>query len=438
VNPIIIRRFIYFAAFLLVIFTSFIGYNLVRFSPENWLQDKISKEIMAGFAGDVEVSKAGTHLVWTNIDITWQGYHFAANEMSLSFNPVSVMIGKPQAKAINLISPYLEIPAGSISVQQLRLPMGLDVQNLTLSGGLFVSGINEFQDIELSMSKNGVFGEYAVQFSGNLETDALSINLGYSALIGIDGQDNLVLGKSQIDSTLSLQNGSGRLDGKIKSLIIDPNNNAIVKFISWSSSWKTSADILPYTLDWAGGLSQGELKGDTFNMGTFDSAIAYIDEQQMRHTFAIQSNDAMIENKQLVGQLGLSLLTEYPIESPWQSYNLVMTGNINPGDSILQWNDADMQLAMIDNSSVKETHIIKARSASIDRTQSTWTFNDGDWFKTQDKIPAGDFGFGAITGHWPSLQITDAPTIANKLQIPFNLIATDVEYLDALFDHLVP
>jgi len=78
------------------------------------------------------------------------------------------------------------------------------------------------------------------------------------------------------------------------------------------------------------------------------------------------------------------------------------------------------------------------RRLSIDRAAGRWLMDDGDWTAQRDERIIGDYGFGRLAGNWPNLEITEAPTIAAQLQPPLTLIASDVEYLNALFNRLVP
>jgi hypothetical protein len=438
VNVSLIRRFLVFITLIILFFLSFLTINLIRFSPQDWFETHLEQSVLGDVQGEFSSNSLGTKLTWESLEMSYGDYVLFADNASVSFNLLSVAIGKPNIQQLTLDAPYLEIPEQDFSLQLLRTLISLGFQNLDLRNGALVSGQTEISDIELTLLKNGVFGEYAAQLSANVEKDDLNVLLNYSTLIGIDGEDKLVLGKNQFDANIVFLNWSGRIAGKIKSMFLTEENDAQFKFVNWSSSWKTNADVFPYTLDWAGGLTTGKLEADTWTFSTLDSALAYIDKKNNRHTFAIQSNETQLIGNDLVGQLGLSMLTEFPLNSEWQSYNLVMSGTMEQNRSILEWVDPDIRLSLIDDQNIQQTHFFKVKELLLDPSLSQWHLVDGEWNLVKDDLPAGDFGFGIISGDWPSMSITTAPSVADQIQPPLHLIATDIETLDALFNHLVP
>ncbi len=437
-NVSLIRRFAIFFAIVAVILTTFASVNLIRFAPDKWLATKISPELTSQLSADISSGHLGTQLTWVKPELEWQGYIFSATEMTVEFNVMSVIIGKPSLKSMIVNEPFLQVPASELNIQQLRLLIGLAFQQLEVHNGYFLSGNNEVQNIELSMLKNGVFGEYAVQLSGELVGSDLSANLNYSTLVGIDGDNKLVMGKTQFDANVVFQNWAGRMSGKIKTLLLTETNNAEIKFLSWSSAWRTNAEFIPYTIDWAGGLTNAQYTDGTWTLSTVDTALAFVDNKDIAHTFALQSNNTQVTNGDLDGQLGLSLLTEFPAGSEWQSYNLVMSGSMLPGKSIFEWTDPDIRLSLYDNDTQLHNHNIKVRELTVDLANKEVNLNDGEWQMFRSDLPEGDFGFGQLSGNWPTLQFNNVPNVAAPLQSALSVIAPDVEYLDALFNYLVP
>ena len=434
----VLRRLALFAALLFVLVTGFIAVNWLRFSPQQWLSAQLPADTRIEVIGQAELQRLGTQLSWQQLDIEWDSSLFSAEQVELNFNLLSIFLGKPQAKSLNLSAPLLILPEQSLELALLRLPIALGVHTLTISDGYFASGEQEVQKLELSMIRNGAFGEYAVQASGQIDTGSVRARLNYSMLMGIDGQDRLVLGKNQFDGQFELGAWRGRLAGKIKSLIIAADGAGEFSFVNWSSAWQNSADAAPVALDWAGGLSAGTWVEGQLQVAKLDSAIAYVDAQEVGHTLAVQANDATFTRDQIVGQVGLSLLADFPAGSPWQSYNLVMTGALDEGAPLLDWRDPEVLLSSIDADQHQTSHLLKMRRLTIDRSAGRWLFDDGDWTAQRNERIIGDYGFGRVAGNWPSLEITEAPTIAAQLQPPLTLIASDVEYLNALFNRLVP
>jgi len=437
-NRNVARRLALFAASLLVLVSGFSGFNWLRFSPEQWLSAHLPPNTLVSIHAQADQQRMGTALSWQQLQVEWDDRFFTAERVELNFNLLSVLLGKPRAESLSFSSPLLSLPQQPVDTALLRLLIALGAHQLTITNGAIANGQHEVQHLELSMIRNGAFGEYAVQASGQIDSGPLSARLNYSLLMGLDGQDRLVLGKNQFDGQINIENWSARLAGKIKSLIIAADGDLEFSFINWSSAWQNTSVADPIKLDWAGGISAGTWAQEQLQVAKFDSAIAYVDDQDIGHTLAVQSNEARLKDGQVVGQVGLSLLANFPAGSPWQSYNLVMTGTVEEGAALLDWRDPQVLLATIAANQEQNSHLLTMRRLSIDRAAGRWLFDDGDWTAQRAERIIGDYGFGRLAGNWPSLEITEAPTIAAQLQPPLTLIASDVEYLNALFNRLVP
>lgn len=433
----LLHRFIGFFGIILGLILIFFAVNIIRFSPSQWLAINLPDDIATQMEANVQSRAFGTKLTWEGLNVEWAANYFSADLLEVDFNLMSVAIGKPNLQQVTLESPYLEIDSTDLNLQNLRIPVQMGFQNLDLSNGLLVAGTTEIQDIELSMLKNGVFGEYAAQLSAALVTPELLARLGLSTLIGIDGENNLVLGKNQFDITTELQEWQGRVAGKVKSVYITPADDLTLKFVNWSSHWEHQSDNQLFPLDWAGGMTQGSLQQGEWTFSTIDTAIGYLDTQQNSHTFALQSNETRYRDGDLIGQLGLSLLTEFNDPAPWQSYNLVMSGIMEEGKSILEWTEPDIRLSMIDQQGIQQTHYLKTRQASLLNQENIWQLDDGEWRLVKENQQLGDFGFSVVEGQWPELTISNSAALSERLQPSLNLLANDVRYLDALFKQLV-
>ena len=104
----------------------------------------------------------------------------------------------------------------------------------------------------------------------------------------------------------------------------------------------------------------------------------------------------------------------------------------------MNWTAPDIRISFYDSNDLLHNHFIKVRELTLDLPNESIQLNDGDWQWVRNELPNGDFGFGTLTGTWPTLQFSDAPTVAAPYLDVFSVIAPDIEYLNALFNHVVP
>lgn len=433
-----VRRLLFFSAVTLALLSIIAAFNLWRFSAQSWVQQALPEELTTTLEGHWTVRKLGTELSIENPQFSVGGAAVSADFIGLRFNFLSIIIGMPNLSWLGLEAPVIEWSADALSLQQLHWPIRLGFRELSLTDGLILLDDLEITNLELSMLKNGMFGEYAVQSSAELADKDWNMTLGLSTLLGADGDNTLILGKTQLDANVVMLNWTGRIAGKIRSIRLSPDNETQLSYLSWSSSWKTSKAVLPYVLDWAGGLTDGHYQQGTWQLGTLDTAIAYLDSDDTAHTLAIQSNDSRWTKGDLQGQLGLSLLAEYPLDSPWQSYNLVMSGQMHKDQGLNRWHKSHIRLAVIDQDGGRQMHMISAAESRLDLPAGNWQLYDGQWNLEQNDQPVRDIGFGQISGQWPQMRIDQNNAMSDALQPALNLISTDVEKLDALFSHLAP
>lgn len=437
-NVTFVRKLLLIPTIVLIALALLATINLWRFSSGDWLQQALPEPIAEQLSGKWNMRSLGTELSIEDAQFEYDQLSFTADFISLRFSFLSVLLGKPNLQWVGLDAPILEWDRASISPQQLRGLISLGFRELTLTDGLALIDDTEIHDIQLSMLKNGMLGEYAVQGSAEVFAGDLTSQLNVSTLLGIDGDDRIVVGKTQFDASLVMLNWTGRIAGKVRSLHLAPDNSAKLAYLSWSSNWKTSKEFMPYILDWAGGLTEGQFKDGRWQLETLDSAIAYRDSNDTAHTLAIQSNESQWFNGQIQGQMGLSLLAEYPLESPYQSYNLVMSGQLREPDGFGRWHQNSLRLVTIERDGTQLAHQISASDTQIQPSSGQWLLNDGQWVLQENGQQLTDYGFAQISGDWPELNIEQNNTMSDRLQPALKLIAPDVERLDALFSLLVP
>jgi hypothetical protein len=445
VQIISVRRVALIGLSIALLISAFFSFNILRFDSDNWLNTKAESVGLANVGLPMPTKKGvfNTTLVWNklSVEIGDVGY-FETEQLSVQLNGLSILLGQPQIESVTFTSPYLETSKSSVNVQQLRLPVELGIKELSIVDAIVVIGQTELHEVQVGMIKNGSFGEYSLQTSGYIRQDALDISFGYSSQLSIDGNKNIRLSKNTLESRLNLEQSTGRLVGKIKDISIDPNNEFSVSFVSWSSQWQQSllADI-PNKFDFAGGLEAGNFSPSQWRLTMLDSALAFRDTDNIGHTYTLQSTQANTLNESVTGQLSLSILTEKPepitSTDDWQSYNLVMTGAIHNSKPLLSWLAPEFRLAFINGDQERVSHNIALRTIDINPTAQRWVMDDGDWNQFLGDTATDGYGFGKISGAWPSMQILEGPAVAQKLQYSLNLLSSDLVTLNALFRHLV-
>lgn len=440
-----IRRVALVGLSIALLLTAFVSFNILRFDSESWLKNKAESVGLASLDLPIPIKNGlfNTTLVWNSlsIDVGHSGY-FETDQLSVQLNGLSILLGQPQIETVTVTTPYLETPKSSVSVQQLRIPVELGIKELSIIDAIVVIGQTELHEVQVGMIKNGSFGEYSLQTSGYIRQDALDISFGYSSQLSVDGDKNIRLSKNTLESRLNLEQSTGRFVGKIKDISIKPSNEFSVSFVSWSSQWQQSllADI-PSEFDFAGGLESGNFSPAQWRLTMLDSALAFRDADNIGHTYTLQSTQANTRNESVTGQLSLSILTEKPEPitraDDWQSYNLVMTGAINNNLPLLSWSAPEFRLAFINGNQERISHNIALRTIDINPTALHWVMDDGDWNQFLGDTNTAGYGFGEITGEWPSMQILKGPAVAQKLQYSLKLLSSDLVTLNALFRHLV-
>lgn len=440
-----IRRVALIGLSLAVIVAAFISVNLMRFDSESWLQTKVASSGLNNVDLPAPTKTGGFNktLTWHKLSVNFgnEGY-FETEQLSIQLNGLSILLGQPQIESVTLLAPYLETANEALTLQQLRIPVELGFKELTVVDGIVVLGQTELHDIQVGMIKNGTFGEYALQTSGFIRQGALDISVGYSSILSVDGDGNIQLSKNTLESQLVFQQGTGKLVGKVKELVIAPNNDVTVSFVSWSSQLQQQQFTdLPNELDFAGGLEAGSFSAEQWDLIMLDAALAYRDANQIGHTYSLQSTRANKSKNEVTGQLGLSILSEKPEPvtraDDWQSYNLVMSGAINNSQPLLSWSKPEFRLAFINGDKERISHNIALRTIDINPATQDWVMNDGDWNQFLGDTNTAGYGFGKISGDWPSMHINEGPVVAQKLQYSLNLLSSDLVTLNALFSHLV-
>ncbi|MFQ3230018.1 hypothetical protein [Reinekea sp.] len=440
-----VRRVILIGLSITLLLSAFVSFNILRFDSESWLKSQTEASDLANLHLPTPLKQGtfNTKLVWNNLSLELDDEsYFETEQLSVQLNSLSILLGQPQIESITLKAPYLETSKSAVTVQQLRIPVALGIKELSIVDALVVIGPTELHEVQVGMIKNGSFGEYSMQTSGYIRQDVLDISFGYSAQLSIDGDKNIRLSNNTLESRLNLDQSTGRLVGKIKSLSLAPNNDLSMSFVSWSSQWQQSLhQAIPSEFDFAGGLEAGNFKAAQWNLTMLDAALAFRDTDNIGHTYTLQSTQANTLNESVTGQLSVSILTEKPeavnTVDDWQSYNLVMSGAINNNQPLLSWSLPEFRLAFINGNNERISHNIALRTIDIDPTAQHWLMDDGDWNQFLNDTNTAGYGFGKITGQWPSMKILEGPAVAQNLQYALNLLSSDLVTLNALFRHLV-
>lgn len=422
-----------------VLVTGIIGVavsNLMRFNADDWVFQNLPFSEPTDIRGDIQFSRLGREIHIQSPIISWADAHFQAESISARFNLLSILFGRPTLAELNLKQPTLEWSSNTASLLTLQNLLTIPVQAIRVDDGLVLVSDVEIANLELSLLRTSAFRDFAIQGSAYVSHPQaeLRVNLASQARLNAE---QLTFHEASFTTSIFHPLGQGDAVGEWDSLTFNEQRQTEIEFLNWSSSWTFNDENLPAKLDWAGGITKGERVLDVWQFDTLDSAIAYHPDENKALTLAAQSNNATLRQGKLNGQIGLSLLTEFDQPSPWQSYNLVISGLNKSLFTEFKLEQPDIRLSMINEDETKQTHYwnVEMLDFSVDNHQ--WLLHDGHWTLEKNNTQALDFGFGDIRGDWPTMEMETPPRMAQNWMEPFDLIAQDFIELNALFTRLV-
>ncbi|MDN3650557.1 hypothetical protein QWZ13_16750 [Reinekea marina] len=420
-------------------------FNLWRFDHAQWLKQQLTfiDHEQTPLTSPSTTNRFGSKLTWQNLELTLsQSHYFEAEVITLELNLVSILLGRPTIESISLQTPYFETHPESINAAVLRALLDLNAKKISIANSTAVFDDTEVHGLNIEMVKNGSLGDYSMQTSGHIRNASLDVGFNYSAMLSLAKDDTVIFRKNNLTSQTFFQQGSVQWVGKVKQAKLSTDNSLTLEFASWSSQWNQNRFThLPELFDFSGGLEFGSWQNGEVNLRLLDAAVAFRDTQNIARTYALQSTEASASEQTITGQLSVSILAEQPqqVADPldWQSYNFVMTGQINDNKPLISWEKPEFRLATINGEGQRSSHNITLKELSLNAEGKLWQLKDGDWNEYLDEQNTAGYGFGRLTLQWPTLKVIEGPTVTNRLQKPLNLLSNDMETINALHRLLV-
>lgn len=438
----IFRRLILLVSVIVIFFIGLVVVYSTTFSANDFVKQKLANSGLAALA-DQPFTVTGllqSEFTWENVVIDTEQLYFTADKLSAELNLMAIIIGQPQIKSVNIVSPVLEFKSLAPSFKLLHTPFNLGAQRIAARNGFLIFNDAEVQDIELSMLKNGSLGEYSVQTKGRWLADQKEISYNYSGMLGTDNDNKLFISRSDLTAQASIEQWLGSLTARLRNFTVSTENEIAIEFASWSSTWQADKDYLTGPLDFAGGIDAAQGTWEDLRMGSVEAALAYRDANQWAHTVSTQATNSQWTDGKLSGQLGFTILTEKQSDvsaDDWQSFNFVIYGTIADNQPLLNWQKPDVRIAYINGEQQKISQNLEMRALSIDVEQARWQMLDGVWVELLDETVTGDFGYALLEGSWPNLAIDTGPSVSKQLQPALNLLIDDLEFLRALYADVV-
>ncbi|MBU2863550.1 hypothetical protein KO489_06825 [Reinekea forsetii] len=439
------RRLLFTLASAIALLGIMSAFNLRRFDHTQWLKQQIAfiDHEQTSLPSPGSIHRFGTRLAWQNLELALsQSHYFEAEEITLQLNLVSILLGRPTIDSISIQTPYFQTDSESINITDLRTLLNLNAKNISIANSTAVFDDTEVHGLNIEMVKNGSLGDYSMQTSGHIRNASLDVGFNYSAMLSLAKDDTLIFRKNNLTSQTFFQQGSVQWVGKVKQAKLSTDNSLTLEFASWSSQWNQNRFThLPTLFDFAGGLEFGSWQNGEVNLRLLDAAVAFRDTQNIARTYALQSTEASVSEQTITGQLSVSILAEQPsqVADPldWQSYNFVMSGQINNNKPLISWENPEFRLATINGKGQRSSHNITLKELSLNAEGNLWLLKDGDWNEYLDELNTAGYGFGRLTLQWPTLKVIEGPTVTNRLQMPLNLLSNDMETINALHRLLV-
>ncbi|HET8903279.1 MAG TPA: hypothetical protein VFN16_04740, partial [Saccharospirillum sp.] len=165
-NPLTRRLALGFAG-VFALMLIFIGVRLFSWAPEPWLLQQLNA---AGF--ELEAESFGTQQnqgfsrTWTDVAYGNEQNDWVASRIQISLNPVSILIGQPQIRDIQITDGFWfsRNPNSRDGLADFtRLLDALAPQRLELSGGNLVSGNLEITQLQAVFERRGSSNRYNTQ-----------------------------------------------------------------------------------------------------------------------------------------------------------------------------------------------------------------------------------------------------------------------------------
>lgn len=417
----------------------FIGVRLFSWAPEPWLLQQLND---AGFELDAESfgtqQNQGFSRAWTNVAYGNEQNDWVASRIKISLNPVSILIGQPQIRDIQITDGFWfsrNPNSRDGLVDFTRLLDALSPQRLELVGGNLVSGNLEITQLQAVFERRGSSNRYNTQVTAQWAHNDVSASSTAQTIL--QWQNEAVrLSDTEFSAEVTAGPWPGNASGQWREARLDGRHLAI-DFLSWHSARPPLGAAFPNGLEWAGGLEALRFSDEGWVFAELDSALAFSgSEPDTTHRLGTQGQYLELQNGRFTGLWAISYRRETTDNEP-SDLTATLQGEVNATAANWQWQTPKLLIGQTQNHQ-QRSHNLSATSLTLDPTSGNWTLSDGDWTIQTPAVPEQSYGFGVLTGSWPDLTLTGAPDWTAPLNDDLTLLRNELEWIDALRRELVP
>lgn len=416
----------------------FIGVRVLSWAPEPWLLQQLND---AGFELDagafVTSQNQGFSRAWTDVAYSNEHNDWVASRVQVDLNPVSVLIGQPQIRDIQITDGFWFSQSPGIADALpgfTRLLDALAPQRLVLNGGNLVIGDLEITQIEAAFERRGSSDRYNSQITAQWAHNDLRASGTAQAILQWHNEA-VRLSDAEFSARLTSGPWPGSASGRWREARIDGDQLAI-DFLSWHSVRQPLGNAFPKGLEWAGGLEALRHSDDGWVFAELDSALAFSGrEPSTTHRLGTQGQYLKLQNGQLSGLWAVSYRSETTGSEP-SDLTATLQGDVTATATDWQWQTPKLLIGITENNQ-QRSHNLSATTLALDTSDRNWTLTDGDWTIQTATAPEQSYGFGTLNGAWPGLTLEEAPDWTAPLNEDLTQLRNQLEWIDALRRELV-
>ncbi|WP_028671669.1 hypothetical protein [Saccharospirillum impatiens] len=416
----------------------FIGARVLSWAPEPWLLQQLNDagfELDAGAFGTSQ--NQGFSRVWTDVAYSTEHNDWVASRVQVNLNPVSVLIGQPQIRDIQITNGFWfsQSPGTADALPGFtRLLDALAPQRLMLNGGNLVIGDLEITQIEAAFERRGSSDRYNSQITTQWAHNDLRASSTAQAILQWHNE-GVRLSDAEFSARLTSGPWPGIASGQWREARIDSDQLAI-DFLSWHSVRQPLGNAFPKGLEWAGGLEALRYSGDGWVFAELDSALAFSGrEPNTTHRLGTRGQFLKLRNGQLSGLSAVSYREETVGTQP-SDITATLQGEVTASATDWHWQAPKLLIGVTENSQ-QRSHNLSAATLALEPSNQQWALTDGDWIIQIDGEPEQSYGFGVLNGDWPGLSLNSAPDWTTPLNTDLTLLRSNLEWIDALRRELV-
>lgn len=433
------RRLALGSAGLLLLAALFLGWRWFTWTPESWLQQRLTAAgIHQWPTPTVNVQPGGTQLSWHSVNLSTDEGAFAAERISATVSWLSIMVGRPQITELTLDAPLWIIGelAGAAPLRLFaHLLDQLAPHRATLTRATLITADTEWLDIEAAGERLGASDRFHWQLTGRMERD----DLGGTWTTGAAIQHTEAGARLTEPSwSIDINRGywRGLWSGKMRAALLDADGTRF-EHLSWNNQWHPQQGPFSGGMEWAGAIERLALAPQGVQLKGLDSALAFREpDGATRRLSALSDHLTMFEDR-AVGQLSLSYRGQ-AATGTWRDRTLAVEGAVEMTQETITWDGVELLLGLT-STEQQLSYQINAERLTLATDRGQWRLKDGSWRLRigANGRPPQSYGFGALAGTWPGLELTEAPAVADELRRHLRLLGPQLEWTHALRSALV-